>query len=178
MHLFTILSSCSICLFILIPLSFWSQMSLRWIRVVLLFFHQHLKAFTGLFTSQTREFKLHMQQSGFQKSYLSLNIYVIKSSFRSPLKAFKSVSRFANSVSVEATHFPHYFLSLVPPLSSACLSVIRLFFHAWCLRAGVLKTAQLLSFTARVLLRSQRASTRILYEVLYLDIMHRCCGFD
>lgn len=48
MHLFTILSSYSICLFILIPLSFWSQMSLRWIRVVLLFFHQHLKAFTGL----------------------------------------------------------------------------------------------------------------------------------
>lgn len=75
-----------------------------------------------------------MQQSGFQNSYLSLNIYVIKSSFRSPLKAFKSVSRFANTVSVEATHSPCYFLSLVPPLSSACLSFDCSFMHDVCER--------------------------------------------
>ncbi len=102
-------------------------MSLRWIRVVLSFFINTV-GFYRAFTSQTRKFKLHMQQPGFLKSYLSLNIYfIIDSTFWSPLKAFKRVSRFANTVSVAATHFPLYFLSLVPPLSSACLSVIRLF---------------------------------------------------
>ncbi len=139
-------------------LSFWSQMSLRWIRVMLLFFINTV-GFYRAFTSQTRKFKLHMQQPGFQKSYLSLNIYfIIDSTFWSPLKAFKSVSCSANTVSVAATHFPLYFLSLVllyPP--PACLS-FDCSFHAWCLRAGLLKTAQLLSFTARVVLRRPRHS--------------------
>ncbi len=159
-----------------ISVSFWSQMSLRWIRVVLSFFINTV-GFYRAFTSQTRKFKLHMQQPGFLKSYLSLNIYfIIDSTFWSPLKAFKRVSRFANTVSVAATHFPFTFITSSSFILR--LPVCHSTFHAWCLRAGLLKTAQLLSFTARVVLRQPRHIDSYLYEVLYLDIMHRCCGFD
>ncbi len=139
-------------------LSFWSQMSLRWIRVMLLFFINTV-GFYRAFTSQTRKFKLHMQQPGFQKSYLSLNIYfIIDSTFWSPLKAFKSVSCSANTVSVAATHFPLYFLSLVLPLSSACLSVIRLFLSCMMSASGSTQNCAVAFFTARVVLRRPRHS--------------------
>lgn len=165
-------------------LSFWSRMSLRWIRVMLLFFINTV-GFYRAFTSQTRKFKLHMQQPGFQKSYLSLNIYfIIDSTFWSPLKAFKSVSCSANTVSVAATHLPLYFLSLVPPLSSACLSVIRLFLSCMMSASGSTQNCAVAFFHCQSCIatataqRARRTSTHILYEVLYLDIMHRCCGFD
>lgn len=161
MYLFTPPSSCSIHFD---PLSFWSQTNLRWIRVALLFLINTRKAFTGLFLNiPDSEISTWFSEAVFLNEHLHYYWFYSLKPFKSLLKVFPA---WQTPFSWRLHIPPLLFLSPVPPLSSTCLSVIRLLLS--CMKSANGLTAQLLSFTARaVLVTSARIDSYPLWSAVF-----------